>query len=702
MRGEPMTKKAQLQNSTISDISLELLSDRIPAMIGVYSPVTGHYDYVNPAVKKILGYTPEEFIVGGIEFVVSLVHPDDLPGILKKNEAAIKKVLAAKPGTVGKDPIVNFEYRMKHKHGHWVWLHTDGSVYDWTPDGRIKHLLNVSIDITERKESERKLQQLAAKLESRVKESSVSLKAAEAARDASEEKYRSFIRVSTEGIWRFELEKPLQISKSIPAQIKHMYKYAYLAEANEAMAKMYGFSSSNSLVGQRLGDLLHEDSQENKAYLTAFIKSGYRLSGVESHEKDKKGRDKYFSNSLVGIVEDGKLVRAWGTQQDITAQHAAMVAVRHSEERLALAMRVSQMGTWEWDVETGELHWPPELKRLFGLKASEKITYEKFMELIHPEERTYIQKIIATAMKTGKPYQFNHRVTWPDGTLHWLQGQGQAFYEDNKLVRMLGTTRDITEQKEAEEALQKSEQLFKNLIKEQTALVELNDAKDEFISLASHQLRTPATGVKQFIGMLLENYFGELTEDQRTMLEYAYESNERQLEVINDLLKVAQVDAGKVVLSKQKSDLADMLEDIMQEQRAQFAKRKQKVLLDRPKAPVYASVDPSRIRMVIENLIDNASKYTPSGKHITVSINPSKSGEFVNIKVEDEGVGISEEDIPKLFQKFSRLENPLSIQVGGTGIGLYWAKKIVDLHGGTITLRSRQGKGTTFIVKIPA
>lgn len=256
--------------------------------------------------------------------------------------------------------------------------------------------------------------------------------------------------------------------------------------------------------------------------------------------------------------------------------------------------------------------------------------------------------------------------------------------------------------KKTEERLRVSEERFRSMVDQQTALVELNDAKDEFISLASHQLRTPATGVKQFIGMLLENYFGKISGDQRTMLEYAYESNERQLEVINDLLRVAQVDAGKVLLKKQKCDLAKMLEDIMQEQRAQFARREQRVLLDRPKEPVVAAVDRNRMRMVIENLIDNASKYTPDGKRITVSIHKLPLGKYVSIKVKDEGVGIAAQDMPKLFQKFSRLDNPLSIQVGGTGIGLYWAKKIVDLHDGSIALRSKPGRGTIFTVKIPA
>jgi PAS domain S-box-containing protein len=515
------------------------------------------------------------------------------------------------------------------------------------------------------------------------------------------EQYREFIKNSSEGIWKVSLDKP--ISTKLPAnkQIKQMFELAYLAEANQAMASMYGFKSAKEMIGLRLHELLVKDDPENIEYLKAFIASGYRLSGVESHETDKNGKDKYFRNSLVGNIKDGMIAFAWGTQQDVTDERIAMDALKKSEERLALAMRVSSMGMWEWDISTNKLHWTAELKELFGLKPSEKITFEKYLTLLYPVDRKLMEQTIKKAMKSGDLYQIDHRVIWPDGTVHWLQGQGQAFSENGKFVRMLGTARNIDVRKKAEETSREQEEKFKTMVDRQTALVELNDAKDEFISLASHQLRTPATGVKQFIGMLLENYFGELTEDQRTMLEYAYESNERQLEVINDLLKVAQVDAGKVVLAKHKTDLAKLLEKIMQGQRSQFASRKQKVLLDRPKEPLYASVDESRIRMVIENLVDNASKYTPDGKSITVTIDKTKDNKFIAIKVKDEGVGIAKEDLSRLFQKFLRLDNPLSIQVGGTGIGLYWAKKIVDLHGGDILLKSQLGKGTTFTVMIP-
>lgn len=519
---------------------------------------------------------------------------------------------------------------------------------------------------------------------------------------SSADQLSDFINNSSEGIWQIVLEKPIPTKLSPKKQIELMYQHAYLAYANLAMAKMYGLKSPKKMIGFRLDDFLVRDDPVNTEYLLAFIKSGYKLSGVESHETDTKGNDKYFRNSLIGTIKDDCLVYGWGTQQDITDEHIAIDALKASEDRLALAMQVSQMGVWEWNIETGELRWPPELKELFGLNPKEEITFEKYLSLLEPSSQKEMLKIIDNAIKTGNSYQVEQRVKWPDGSIHWLQGQGKAFFKKGKAIRMLGTTRNIDQYKEAERALLESEQRFKNIADQQEALVELNEAKDEFITLASHQLRTPATGVKQFLGMLLDNYFGEVTEDQRTMLEYAYESNERQLEVINDLLKVAQVDAGKVVLVKEQTDLATLLENILQEQRSQFSRRKQKVLLDRPEEPVNARVDRSRIRMVVENLTDNASKYTPEGKSITVSIDVIENGKFVAIKVKDEGVGIAKDDLQKLFQKFSRLDNPLSIQVGGTGIGLYWAKKIVDLHGGSIQIKSRLDQGSTFTVKIPA
>jgi signal transduction histidine kinase len=234
---------------------------------------------------------------------------------------------------------------------------------------------------------------------------------------------------------------------------------------------------------------------------------------------------------------------------------------------------------------------------------------------------------------------------------------------------------------------------------QQEELTILNQVKDEFISLASHQLRTPATGVKQYIGLLLQGFLGELPEEQREVLEKAYASNERQIELINDLLRVAQIDAGKIVLKKAAVNITDLVNDVVAEQRDSFQKRCQQIEVVTPSRPVIAHVDSRRFRMVIDNLVDNASKYTPDRGNIDVSLDLIDG--YLCVCVSDDGVGIKDEDIARLFTKFTRIGNMLSDEVGGSGLGLYWANKVVQLHSGYIEVESKVGKGTKFMVTIP-
>ena len=229
--------------------------------------------------------------------------------------------------------------------------------------------------------------------------------------------------------------------------------------------------------------------------------------------------------------------------------------------------------------------------------------------------------------------------------------------------------------------------------------IDLNKAKDEFISLSSHQLRTPATGVKQYLGMVLEGMAGEMNETQQTFLQKAYESNERQLTIVSDLLKVAQVDAGKVRLRQETVDISVLLHDVIKEQQNTYAMRKQNVEFTEPSFDATAFVDPDKIRMVLENMIDNAGKYSDPGKTVRVAV--SEEGDSLVITIKDSGVGIAPDDLSKLFEKFNRIHNHLSNHVGGTGLGLYWAKKVVDLHGGIIKVTSVPDEGSTFSVCLP-
>jgi two-component system sensor histidine kinase/response regulator len=230
-------------------------------------------------------------------------------------------------------------------------------------------------------------------------------------------------------------------------------------------------------------------------------------------------------------------------------------------------------------------------------------------------------------------------------------------------------------------------------------LIEITKAKDEFISLASHQLRTPATAVKQYVGMVLQGFVGEVPEAQRTMLETAYQSNERQLQIVSDLLRVAKVDAGHVKLNKTDTNLCELIPATIQDLSGKFADQEQTVTFKKPAEPIIVSVDAPILRMVIENILDNASKYSPKGTAMSVILKQTKDA--VHISMSDHGVGISEHDMTKLFVKFSRIDNILSAEVGGTGLGLYWAKKIVDLHRGDIIVKSEEGKGSTFTVTLP-
>lgn len=228
---------------------------------------------------------------------------------------------------------------------------------------------------------------------------------------------------------------------------------------------------------------------------------------------------------------------------------------------------------------------------------------------------------------------------------------------------------------------------------------EVQSAKDDLLSLASHQLRTPATVVKQYVGMLLQGYGGKLTDKQDGMLRHAYDSNERQLQIINQLLYVARLDAGRITLHKERTDMRKLLEQVCHEQLVEAKLHHQKLIAAPITQALFADVDPQYFHMVIDNLISNAIKYTPEKGTITVKARTT--GDEILVSVTDTGIGIDEERQEIIFDKFTRLENELAADVSGSGIGLYLTDQIVNLHGGHIEVQSTPGNGSTFTVHLP-
>lgn len=236
-----------------------------------------------------------------------------------------------------------------------------------------------------------------------------------------------------------------------------------------------------------------------------------------------------------------------------------------------------------------------------------------------------------------------------------------------------------------------------NLLKD-TYDLKIRDTKNELLSLTSHQLRTPASAVKQYVGMLTQGFAGELNEEQLSIADKAYAANNRQLEIIDQLLYVAKADAGQISLAIDELDLRSKAERTIQHLADNAAKKNITLTISgRKKLTAYG--DKRFVAMIVENLISNAIKYSYDGS--TVSIKIFNDKDFACMAVSDHGVGISEEEQEAIYDKFTRLDNPLSRSEGGNGLGLFLAKRLTEAHHGELELKSKEGKGSTFTLKLP-
>ncbi|MBW2707793.1 MAG: response regulator [Deltaproteobacteria bacterium] len=231
-----------------------------------------------------------------------------------------------------------------------------------------------------------------------------------------------------------------------------------------------------------------------------------------------------------------------------------------------------------------------------------------------------------------------------------------------------------------------------------TAFKQLDQMKSDFVNMVAHELRSPLVAIRQINSVLLEGLAGPLEEKQQGFVERGMNKIDSLLSLINDLLDIAKLEAGKFVQHQVPTDIGNIIEDIvaLMEPRAQ----KRGIILThflKDLKPVQA--DPKKIEEIFNNLISNAINYSPEGGQVTVSARGL--GEYMEIRVEDTGVGITQEELPKIFDKFYRVKHPKTRQVVGTGLGLAIVKGVVDAHQGSIHVESVPDAGTTFKVLLP-
>ncbi len=237
--------------------------------------------------------------------------------------------------------------------------------------------------------------------------------------------------------------------------------------------------------------------------------------------------------------------------------------------------------------------------------------------------------------------------------------------------------------------------VFYNLTREKM----LDKLKSEFISIAAHQLRTPLSAIKWVIKMVLDGDVGPLNKEQEELLFKGYRSNERIINLVNDMLNVSRIEEGRFGYSFNKEDFTEILKESLENIDTLVKNKKIKVELKQPKELPRVYMDRQKMFLVLQNLLENAVKYTPEMGKINIDL--EAGDKFLQVKIKDNGVGIPKEDREKLFTKFFRASNVVRMQTEGSGLGLFIVKNIIKKHGGEITCNSEEGMGTEFIFTLP-
>lgn len=224
--------------------------------------------------------------------------------------------------------------------------------------------------------------------------------------------------------------------------------------------------------------------------------------------------------------------------------------------------------------------------------------------------------------------------------------------------------------------------------------------KTEFVSLAAHQLRTPLSAIKWALKMLIDGDLGPLSLEQTEIVEKTYKSNERMVDLVNDLLDVTRIEEGKYLFKPVLTEIEPILQFVVKSYQEEAKRRHLTLKFDKPDGETpLAVLDVEKIRIAVQNLIDNAIKYTPQGGRVTVSLNYDKKE--LEVAVKDTGVGIPEDQKERIFSKFFRGSNVIKVETDGSGLGLFIAKNIIQAHGGKIWFESEEGRGTTFYFSLP-
>ena len=650
------------------------LVEEVPAISYVAETgAFGPFLYVSPQVNTILGYKPEDCLADP-RFWWNHLNPEDQP-----------KALSEDSWEEGR--LFQIEYRMRRQDGKEVWVRDEAVIVRDSQTGK-RLTRGLLVDITEQKRAQEALRR-------------------------SEENYRHFVAQSSEGIFRQDLEVPIEVSLPEDELIRHILRRSYMAECNDAMAKMYGLNSAHELVGKRLTELQLTDHPHNIELTREYIRNGFRVVDRESHEVDVQGNAKVFLNSMFGVVYEGKLWRTWGIQRDITermkadeARRRAEEALRDSEERYRVFVSQSSEGIYRTE------HNPPvpvdrsvdeqialslasgyvaecndAMAKMYGLKRAEELIGKRLSELLIADDPV-TREFMATYIRSG------YRIADWESHERDAQGHMKVFrntmagvVENGCLVRNWGIQRDVTERLHLEEQLRNAQQL---------------EAIGRLAGGVAHDFNNILSIIMGHGELLLAS---EVDERSRNGLEQMRRAAERAASLTQQLLAFSR----KQVLQPRVLDLNEKVADVQKMLSRVIGEDIELVATLHPSLlPVKA--DPGQVEQVLINLAVNARDAMPQGgrlametSNLEIAADKARDldvapGAYVMLKVSDGGSGMDATTLPHIFEPFFTTK-PMG---KGTGLGLSTVYGIVKQSGGGIRVESEPERGTVFRIYLPA
>ncbi len=476
---------------------------------------------------------------------------------------------------------------------------------------------------------------------------------------------------------------------------------------NQAAVDATGYSR-NELVGSLVWDLGQVIEESCWVDFVKQLSNGKSL--VFESSINISGGDAFLAEIRASHLAFEGNTYVMAVISNITDRRRNEAFLRKSEERFQSSLAFANIGTWDWEISTGSFYWSDKIAPLLGYeKGSLEASYENFLAAVHPGDRERVQRAITDCIERGVAYNIEHRVVWPDETVHWLHERGDVKRDtEGNAVRMLCVVQDISDQKQAlieqnysktmlEDQTRNLAHIAEELERSQAKAEEANRAKSVFLAVMSHEIRTPMNAI---IGMTHLALQTKLDTKQHNYIEKVQSSGESLLGVINDILDFSKIEANKLDMEKTDFRLEDVLMNLSNLVGPKAREKRVELMFQLGSdVPTALVGDPLRLGQILANLGNNAMKFTKSGGELLVGVELNEENDdtvLLHFSVRDTGIGMTEEQQAGLFQPFSQADSSTTRKYGGTGLGLAITKKLTEMMGGRIWVESEYGVGSTF------